>query len=102
MGALSVEIVPACIEDEAKIVPLMIAFNQAEGIVWRPEPMRAALRRLICEPDLGVVLVGRDVSAGAVVGYSLATFGFDLEFAGRDAFITELFVEDAFRKRGTG
>lgn len=87
--------------DEEAIVPLMRSFNEMEGIVWRPESMGAALRRLLDDPSLGVLLVACD-PAGSVLGYGLATFGYDLEFAGADAFITELFVSEAWRSRGLG
>lgn len=49
-----------------------------------------------------MVLVARDRSSGETTGYSLATYGYDLEFGGRDAFITELFVEESVRGRGLG
>jgi ribosomal protein S18 acetylase RimI-like enzyme len=32
----------------------------------------------------------------------VVTFGYDLEFAGRDAFVTELFVQPAARRVGWG
>lgn len=100
--AKAVEILVAGIEDEPAIAPLMEAFNQDEGIVWKPESMIPALRRVLGETELGVILVARDRASRAVVGYCLATFGFDLEFAGRDAFITELFVESSVRGSGFG
>lgn len=102
MDASSIDILLAGIGDEPEIAPLMEAFNQVEGIVWRPEPMRAALRRVLSESELGLVLVARDRSSRAVVGYGLATYGYDLEFAGRDAFITELFVSAPIRGHGLG
>jgi ribosomal protein S18 acetylase RimI-like enzyme len=97
-----VEIVLAGAEDEQGIIALMIDFNQAEGITWEPESMGAALHRLLRERDLGLVLVARDEASRLMVGYGLATFGYDIEFAGRDAFITELFVTQAARGRGLG
>jgi ribosomal protein S18 acetylase RimI-like enzyme len=102
MGALPVQITPAGIDDERDIVPLMAAFNDAEGIPWRPAPMGAALQRLLGDASLGLILVARDRATRAPVGYGLATFGYDLEFAGADAFITELFVDPALRGRGVG
>jgi GNAT superfamily N-acetyltransferase len=96
------EILIAGIEDAQEIIPLMAGFNASEGIVWRPAAMIAALRRLLRQSDLGLILVARDRVSGGVVGYSLATFGYDLEFAGRDAFVTELFVESSARGRGFG
>ena len=37
-----------------------------------------------------------------LLGYLAVTFGFSLEFYGRDAFIDELFIRPAFRGRGLG
>jgi ribosomal protein S18 acetylase RimI-like enzyme len=35
-------------------------------------------------------------------GYAIVTWGYDLEYGGRDAFLTELFVRPAQRGRGIG
>jgi ribosomal protein S18 acetylase RimI-like enzyme len=37
-----------------------------------------------------------------LVGYVVASFNYDLEFAGPDAFVTELFVRPEVRTRGVG
>jgi ribosomal protein S18 acetylase RimI-like enzyme len=92
----------ARLHDQDAIVPLMIEFNRAEGIAWRAELMTAALRRLLCEPELGLVVVARDGESRVLAGYAVATFGYDLEFAGRDAFVTELFVSEPLRRQGLG
>ena len=42
------------------------------------------------------------VEGGEVAGYAVLTFGYDLEFSGRDAFLTELFVRRELRGRGIG
>lgn len=98
----SVDIVRASIDDERDIVPLMAVFNEAEGITWQPETMVPALRELLGSPGVGLVLVARDRASGAAAGYGIATFGFDIEFAGADAVITELFVDARFRGRQIG
>lgn len=102
MATPHVRIVRAGLEHEAGIVPLMAAFNEAEAIPWRPGTMVPALRRLLSEPALGLGVVAQDPSTAALFGYALGTFGYDLEFAGADAFVTELYVEPAFRGRGVG
>lgn len=89
-------------DDIRAIEPLMAAFNRAEGIAWHPPTMVPALRRLLREPRLGLVLLTHDAHAGAAIGYALATFGFDLEFAGVDAFLTELYVTPDQRGHGVG
>jgi ribosomal protein S18 acetylase RimI-like enzyme len=92
----------ASTSDVPAILPLMAAFNAHEQIVWQPEPMTAALVRLVDEPSLGVVLVAVNAAGTSIVGYGLATFGYDVEFSGPDAFITELFVAPASRRFGIG
>lgn len=95
------EILPATVFDIPALLPLMEAFNGLEGIPWRPEPVRGALERLLREPSLGTVLAAWSAT-GELVGYGVATFNYDLEFAGLDAFVTELFVAPAARGRGVG
>lgn len=102
MEEREVEIRLASPDDESALAPLMEAFNRAEGIVWKPASMLPAFRQLLRPNDLGLVLVAQDQSACAIVGYGLATFGYDLEFGGLDAFITELFVDPANRRRSVG
>jgi ribosomal protein S18 acetylase RimI-like enzyme len=97
-----VVISPARAEDVDLIAPLMADFNAEEHIPWRPQTMLPALRALIEAPDLGLALLARDADTGAALGYTLATFGYDVEFSGRDAFITELFVHERARGLGIG
>ncbi len=87
--------------DLAALLAMMKPFNENERIPWRPKPVGAALRRLLSDRRLGVVLVAEG-ERGALAGYVVATFGYDLEFAGRDAFVTELFVRAAQRRSGLG
>jgi len=102
MPAANIEIRAADTNDESAIVPLMALFNHDEGIPWQPTAMIPALRRVLGDASLGVIVLALDRSTRAPVGYGLATFGYDIEFAGRDAFITELFVDERFRRRGVG
>ena len=92
----------AVLSDADAILPLMEAFNAHELIPWRPGPMGAALREFLRDPSLGLGLVAerQDAPQPEIVGYGLATFGYDIEFAGRDSFVTELFVAPAFRGQG--
>ncbi len=90
----------ATVADLAALEPMMIAFNASEGIAFDPVVARTAVDRLLVSDDVGLILIG-DVS-GAAIGYAVVTWGFDLEFAGRDAFLTELFVEPAHRRHHIG
>ncbi len=90
----------ATVDDLETILPRTRALNDHEGITISTERLAAALRVLLADPNLGGVWVIDD--DGRTVGYAIVTFGFDLEFGGRDAYLTELFVDDSERGRGAG
>jgi ribosomal protein S18 acetylase RimI-like enzyme len=48
------------------------------------------------------VLVAEARAGGDLHGYAVVTFGYDLEFAGPDAFVTEIFVRPPHRGTGEG
>lgn len=86
--------------DLAALLPRTRALNAHEGIAIDDEALAAALRRLLAEPALGGAwLVERD---GAPRGYAIVTFGYDLEFGGRDAYLTELWIDEDARGEGAG
>lgn len=93
----------ATFDDWESLAPLMEAFNAMEGIAWKADAMAEAFRRLCEEASLGFALVAEDAQVTETrnpSGYVIATYNFDLEFAGRDAFVTELFVVPEARRRG--
>jgi ribosomal protein S18 acetylase RimI-like enzyme len=76
------------------------AFNALEGIAIDAARLAAGLRRLLAEPALGGVwLVLR---AARVIGHAVVTYGYDLEYAGRDAFLTEVLIDEDARGSGAG
>lgn len=90
----------AGIDDLAAVLPRTLALNAHEGIAVDPAVLEAALDRLLRDPTLGwVSLVERD---GAVIGYAMVTFAYDLEFAGRHAYLTELWIDPPARGSGAG
>jgi ribosomal protein S18 acetylase RimI-like enzyme len=60
----------------------------------------AALRQLLADEGLGRAWVVE--WEGTIVGYLVLTWGFSLEFHGRDAFVDEVYVAPAHRARGLG
>jgi ribosomal protein S18 acetylase RimI-like enzyme len=91
---------PAVLADLPLLVAFSSALNAHESIAVSDAELDAGLRQLIGDPQLGVVFVIED--AGASIGYALCAFAFDLEFGGREAWLTELFVGDDSRGRGIG
>ena len=96
------EITPATPADAASLLRMIAELYAGEAIVFRAVAMEAALQRLLSEPALGLVLVARQGASDKVVGYGVATLGYDVEFAGHDAFITDLYVDPPARGCGVG
>jgi len=84
-------------DDHAALLDLMETFNRGEHIVMRREVTGPALARLLSDAALGLVIVASDFS-----GYAVLTWGFDLEFGGRDSFLTEVYVRPERRRAGLG
>jgi GNAT superfamily N-acetyltransferase len=71
-----------------------------DGHAFDLSEARAALLGLLRDPALGHVWL---ISAGQeTVGYVVLTLGYSLEFLGRDAFIDEFYLQQAYRGRGIG
>jgi ribosomal protein S18 acetylase RimI-like enzyme len=91
---------PATLDDLAELLPRTRALNAHEGIAIDPPVLEAALGRLLRDPSLGGVwLIER---GRAAIGYAIVTFGYDLEFGGRDAYLTELWIDPPARGNGAG
>jgi ribosomal protein S18 acetylase RimI-like enzyme len=83
--------------DADALLRMMDPFNTAEGIPFSADKFRPPLLKLLGSNQLGAVLV---FETGALAGYAVVTWGYDLEFGGRDAFLTEFWIEP--QARGTG
>ena len=91
---------PATEADIPTILLMMQDFNAIEAIAFDRVAFAPRLRELIGNHALGGVLVFTVDDAPA--GYAIVTWGWDLEFGGRDAFLTELYVAAERRRHGVG
>jgi ribosomal protein S18 acetylase RimI-like enzyme len=99
MPAMAFRLRSATLDDVALVLPRTRALNDHEGITISDAALETALRGLLADPRLGGVWIVEDV---AVVGYAIVTFGYDLEFSGRDAYLTELWIDEPARGHGAG
>ena len=90
----------ASLDDLALVLPRTRDLNAHESISLELAALEASLARLLTDASLGGVwLVERD---GRTIGYAIVTFGYDLEFGGRDAVLTELWIDPDARGGGAG
>jgi ribosomal protein S18 acetylase RimI-like enzyme len=93
----------ARLSDVEALLRMMAVFNREEQIPFRRARVTPGLRRLLREPRLGVVVViAPTAEPRRLEGYAIGTLGFDLEFGGPDAFLTEIFVAPPARRHGLG
>jgi GNAT superfamily N-acetyltransferase len=82
------------------LLPLVEQFQAFERIPFDAAAAARNLDQLLAEPRLGQVLLAE--VDGRAVGYAILTFGYDLEFGGMDAYLTDLFLVEDVRDRGVG
>lgn len=82
------------------LLELMREFYEYDRIPYDRAIARAALDGIINDGNQGSVwLIG---ASGETVGYAALTFGYSLEYHGRDAFLDELFIREPHRRKGIG
>jgi ribosomal protein S18 acetylase RimI-like enzyme len=92
---------PASLSDVDVLLPLVSAFCAEDGHPYEEAAVRRALEGLLRDPAAGRAFLVHEENRGPV-GYLVVTFGYSLEFRGRDAFVDELYVAPNHRGRGHG
>jgi ribosomal protein S18 acetylase RimI-like enzyme len=90
----------ATLDDVARVLAFTRALNAIEQIVIDDHALEQALRRLLADPSLGCVWLIEQ--HGSAIGHAVVTYGYDLEFGGRDSYLTELWIDPAARNHGAG
>ena len=88
------------VRDLNTVLDLQEEFYKAGGYPFDREVAENAMRQLATDNALGRLFVIE--SEGKVVGYLAVTYGFTLEFGGRDAFVDELYIVPSARGQGLG
>jgi ribosomal protein S18 acetylase RimI-like enzyme len=90
----------ATTSDIRLLIPLVEAFYSLEKISFDKKMIETALEQLLTHDQYGrawLIYEGEHL-----IGYVIFTFGFCLEFGGRDAFIDEIYLIESARNRGFG
>jgi GNAT superfamily N-acetyltransferase len=86
--------------DIEALLAMMLEFYAHEELRFEETAARQALEGILKNDSVGrvfLILANHDVA-----GYAVLTFGYSLEFLGRDAFVDELFLHEQFRGQGIG
>jgi ribosomal protein S18 acetylase RimI-like enzyme len=96
---MAIRLRAANLADLPIVLPRTRALNAHESIEISDDALEAALAKLLGDPSLGGVWLIEDAQ---VIGYAIVTYGYDLEFGGRDAYLTELWIDEPARAGGAG
>jgi GNAT superfamily N-acetyltransferase len=86
--------------DVELLIELMREFYAIEHLQFEEQAARRALAQILDDRRFGVIHVIRVDEEAA--GYMVLTFGFSLEFGGRDALVDEIYLRESFRGHGIG
>lgn len=82
------------------LLELMQEFYQFEHLPFDVNVLNDCIHELISDERIGIIRF--ILSDNEVIGYFVLTFGYSLEFHGRDALLDEFYVKENFRYRGAG
>jgi GNAT superfamily N-acetyltransferase len=86
--------------DADTVVRLARAFHQEDSHPLSPAGVAALLQML--KPGFGEGEVFLAAFDGEICGYGILCYGYSIEYAGRDAFLDDVYILPAFRSRGFG
>jgi ribosomal protein S18 acetylase RimI-like enzyme len=87
-------------DDIETLIAMMREFYAHDGMAFDEVIARRALAGVIGDDTLGRVFL--ILQANEVAGYAVLTFGYSLEFHGRDAFVDEIYLRNEYRGQGIG
>ncbi len=97
---MQVNFKPAAHADIDTLLGFMRGLYAHDEIAFDEAVARAGLAQLLNDESLGRVWLL--AAEGAAAGYIVVTYGFSLEYHGRNALIDEFFVNEQWRGRGLG
>ena len=95
-----IRIKPATLRDTPRLLHLIKTYYRFDQIPFDRKVITTGLSLLLNEPALGRAWL--IVKRGKALGYLILTFGFDLEFGGRQATLTDLYIKAPHRRKGIG
>src|SRR5690606_14599782 len=90
----------AGIEELENILTLIYRFYEVSPAEALAEKLKTSVMELIANPKYGKAwLISVD---NYIAGYIVLTFGFSIEYNGKDALVDEFFIDESYRGKGIG
>jgi GNAT superfamily N-acetyltransferase len=86
--------------DRDLLLELIRSYYAFDHLAFEEDRIREGLSALLADASLGRAYL-LDIGA-QTAGYFLFTYGFDLEFGGKLALLTDLYLASAWRRQGYG
>ncbi|MCP2726969.1 GNAT family N-acetyltransferase [Limnofasciculus baicalensis] len=97
---MDITLTVAKLSESDTIMKFIQELYEHEDIRFDESIANTALSQLLEDDSLGYVwLIYGD---GEAIGYLVLTFGYSLEFGGRDGLIDELYIREEYRRAGIG
>jgi ribosomal protein S18 acetylase RimI-like enzyme len=90
----------ATLPDAPVLASFVRKYYEFDGIAFVRDQVESGLNTLLADASLGQAWL--ILSGAEPVGYVIFSYGFDIEFGGRLALITDLYLEPPYRHRGIG
>jgi ribosomal protein S18 acetylase RimI-like enzyme len=97
---MDTQFIQCTLADVDTLLTLMREYYAYDRHEFIEPKLRDALTSLLTNPAYGYAWLIAD--GGTPVGYMAVCFGFSLEFGGRDAFLDEIYLREAYRGKGIG
>ena len=97
---MKTELIKIGIEYKTEIHKLVAEFYGINSKDALAKKLNSCITELLNYPKYGSVFLIKH--SGAIAGYLILSFGYSLEYGGRDAFIDEFYIKEDFRNKGIG
>jgi ribosomal protein S18 acetylase RimI-like enzyme len=97
---MKTEIVKIGMEYKTEIQKLVLEFYGIDSKNPIAKMLNGCISELLNYPKYGSVFLIKQ--SNVIVGYIILSFGYTIEFGGRDAFVDEFYIKEEFRNKGIG
>ena len=86
--------------DTSEVMEMMSEFYRHEELEFNKDKIEKILESLLTDINLGRIWLIEN--GKEKIGYLVLTYGFSIEYGGRDALIDEFFIKENYRGKGIG